>query len=65
VVPAGRTVVWHNADFDTHHIAVDAGGPDAGDIRPGRFSAPVVVTGAGRYHCVIHPSMTGALQRAE
>jgi len=64
-VPDGRAVVWHDADFQTHHIVLDAGGLDTGDIRPGRFSEPMVANGAGRYHCTIHPSMIGTLQRDE
>src|SRR4051812_47319680 len=42
-VPAGRAVVWHNSDFNTHRIALDAGGLDTGDIRPGRFSPPMTI----------------------
>jgi len=64
-VPAGRAVVWHNSDFNTHRIALDGGGLDTGDIRPGRFSPRMTLSDAGRYHCEIHPSMTGALRRAE
>jgi plastocyanin len=65
VVPAGRPVVWHNSDFDTHRIVADAGGLDTGDIRPGRFSAPMAADDGGSYHCGIHPSMIGRLKRAE
>jgi plastocyanin len=65
VVPAGRPVVWHNSDFDTHRIVVDAAGLDSGDVRPGRFSAPMAADDGGSYHCAIHPSMIGTLKRAE
>jgi len=61
-VPAGRTVVWHNLDFNVHHVVVDADGLDTGDIRPGAFSAPIEPGADGRYHCTIHPSMVGALK---
>jgi plastocyanin len=64
-VPVGRAVVWHNSDFNTHRIALDGGGLDSGDIRPGRFSPPMTISDAGRYHCAIHPSMIGAFRRAE
>ena len=62
-VRAGRVVVWHNRDFNTHRIALDGGGLDTGDIRPGRFSPPMTISDAGPYHCTIHPSMVGALRR--
>jgi plastocyanin len=64
-VPAGRVVVWHNSDFNTHRIALDAGGANTADIRPGRFSPPMTITDAGPYHCAIHPSMIGTLKRTE
>jgi plastocyanin len=60
-VPAGRVVVWHNLDFNTHHVVLDAGGLDNGNIRPGSFSPPMELAAAGRYHCSIHPSMVGTL----
>jgi plastocyanin len=64
-VPEGATVVWHNADISTHHIVFDAGGLDAGEVRPGRFTAPMVVTAVGGYHCSIHPSMVGTVRRRQ
>jgi len=63
-VPAGRAVVWHNANFETHHIVLD-GGLDADEIRPGRFSPPMMATVGGGYHCAIHPSMVGTLSFVE
>ncbi|HJZ76112.1 MAG TPA: hypothetical protein VKE51_30460 [Vicinamibacterales bacterium] len=64
-VPAGRAVVWHNSDFETHHIVLDAGGLDTEDVRPGRFSPPTAPPAKGGYHCTIHPSMTGTLALVE
>jgi len=61
-IPAGRTVVWHNLDIDTHRIVLDAGGLDTGDIGPGRFSPPMPLPADNPYHCSIHPSMIGALK---
>ena len=63
-VSAGRAVVWHNANFETHHIVLD-GGLDADEIRPGRFSPPMMATAGGAYHCSIHPSMVGTLSIVE
>ena len=61
-VPAGRAVVWHNGDFETHHIVFDAGDLDTGEIRAGRFSAPMPAAADARYHCTIHPSMVGTVR---
>jgi len=62
-VPAGRAVVWHNADFETHHIVLDAGDLDTGEIRAGRFSAAMPAAADEGYHCTIHPSMIGTIRR--
>jgi plastocyanin len=60
-VPAGQTVVWHNLDIVTHHVVLEDRGIDTGDVAPGHYSAPVVMSGWSPYHCAIHPSMVGAL----
>jgi len=62
-VPAGQTVVWQNRDFETHHIVLDDGDLDTGEIRAGRFSAPMPAALDARYHCTIHPSMVGTIRR--
>ncbi len=62
-VPAGRAVVWHNGDFETHHIVFDAGDLDTREIRAGRFSAPMPAAAHAHYHCTIHPSMVGTCAR--
>ena len=59
-VPAGGTVVWTNEDSVPHTITANDGSFDSGSIGGGSqyehtFSQP----GTYRYHCAIHPSMTG------
>jgi len=58
---AGQTVVWHNADKETHHVVLDDGELDAGNVGPGAFSAPMPLVAPGSYHCTIHPSMVGRI----
>ena len=46
----------------THHIVLNDGSLDTGDIGPGRASAPMALTVNGaRYHCTIHPTMVGSI----
>lgn len=59
---SGDSLVWRNNDFTVHHIVLDDGSLDTGDIIPGASSAPMALTGAGGgYHCIIHPSMVGTI----
>jgi plastocyanin len=59
-VPAGQTVAWKNTDSITHHIVMDGGGFDTGDIPPGATSISITApSGAVSYHCSIHPTMVG------
>lgn len=58
-VPTGKTVVWHNVDTITHHVVLDDGELDAGNIGPGAYSPPMGLVAPGPYHCSIHPSMVG------
>lgn len=63
IIPAGRTVVWHNADRTTHRVVLNDGQIDTGNIAPGGFSAPMTLTASG-YHCSIHPEMVGRVETA-
>lgn len=63
-LPAGQTIVWHNADTTTHRMAFDDGELDTGNIAPGAFSVPMAPLAAGPYHCSIHPDMVGAVADA-
>jgi len=60
-VPAGQMVVWHNTDAETHHVVLNHGALDTGNIPAGGFSAPMPLVAGDGYHCTIHPSMTGTL----
>jgi len=59
----GDTVVFKNDDGAMHHIVLNDGSGDFGDVAPGTTSKGVTVksTSALNYHCTIHPSMVGAI----
>jgi plastocyanin len=59
----GTTVAWQNTDSVTHHIVMNDGSLDTGNIAPGQ-SSPVLTMSAngGNYHCMIHPSMVGSIK---
>ena len=60
---AGTTVAWVNNDSVTHHIVMNDGSLDTGNIAPGQTSpAMTMMTNGGNYHCTIHPSMVGSLK---
>jgi plastocyanin len=64
-VPNGQLVVWHNADSVTHHIVLNDGTIDTGDIAPGGTSAAITMrTSGANYHCTIHPTMVGSINTA-
>jgi plastocyanin len=62
-VRAGSAVVWKNNDGRTHHIVLDNGGADLGNIQPGDTSRSVTIanTTPVTFHCTIHPSMVGSI----
>lgn len=59
-VTVGDTVTWTNRDGASHTATADDGSFDTGGI-PGNTSDSIEFTTAGefRYHCTIHPDMTG------
>ena len=61
-VAQGNMVRWTNSDTVTHHIVLNDGSLDTGDIAPGASSPTMalMVNGA-RYHCTIHPGMVGSI----
>ncbi|MFE5871402.1 cupredoxin domain-containing protein [Streptomyces roseifaciens] len=61
-VRAGETVTWVNPSPSTHTATSDAPGFDV-TVSPGQSSGPVRFNTPGtfRYHCEIHPSMTGTV----
>jgi plastocyanin len=63
-LPPGQMVVWHNVDTITHRVVLDDRSVDTGDLAPGASSQPQPIAAAGGpYHCSIHPSMIGSVNR--
>lgn len=64
-VPAGQMVVWHNVDTITHHVVLNDRSVDTGDLPAGTSSQPMAIagSGAGQYHCSIHPVMIGSINQ--
>jgi plastocyanin len=64
-VKTGTAVTWINNDSPPHALASDAGSPEAFSSDPLATGASYTVTfnqpGTYRYHCSIHPSMTGTI----
>ena len=64
-VGQGTTFVWRNMDGTVHHIVLNDGTLDSGNIAPGASSAPLRLDSNGaNYHCTIHPGMVGSIRRA-
>jgi plastocyanin len=60
--PAGTTVTWTNTAGREHTVTADDGSFDSGPIPAGEAFANVFeVTGTFKYHCSIHPAMTGTV----
>jgi len=53
----GTLVVWRNLDIATHHIVMNDGSFDSGNIAPGGWSPVMRLGSSGSYHCTIHPTM--------
>jgi plastocyanin len=60
---AGDTVTFRNNDAALHHIVLDDGSADLGEVAPGTSSRGVTVrtVNPARFHCTIHPSMVGTI----
>ena len=64
-VNQGSMVIWHNSDNTTHHIVLNDGSLDTGDIAPSASSAALsMATNGANYHCMIHPTMVGSINAA-
>jgi plastocyanin len=56
----GQTVKWTNVSIRTHTVTSDDGVFSSGDIESGaRFEFTFSKPGIYRYHCTIHPGITG------
>ena len=63
---AGDTVVFRNADAQLHHIVLDNGSADLGDLAPGATSRGLAIANGSelRFHCTLHASMVGTINGA-
>ena len=63
---SGDTVVFRNNDVTMHHIMLDDGSADLGDVNPGATSKGVTLknSSAARFHCTIHSSMVGTINES-
>jgi plastocyanin len=64
---SGDTVMFRNNDAAMHHIVLDDGSADLGEVAPGALSRGVTVrtANATRFHCTIHPSMVGSINGSQ
>jgi plastocyanin len=61
----GQQVVFKNSDSIAHHVVLNDGSVDTGDIAPGATSRAVTMPSGGtNYHCSIHPGMIGGIDAA-
>jgi plastocyanin len=63
-VKAGTTVTWTNKDSATHTVTETDSqtGPNSGDLATGKsYSFKFDTAGTYKYHCSIHPDMTGTV----
>ena len=65
-ITQGSLVMWHNQDGTVHHIVMNDGSFDSGDIMPGATSPTMKLSSAGgSYHCTLHPTtMFGSINVA-
>ena len=58
----GMTDVFKNNDSVTHHVVLNDGSLDTGDIAPGAASRALLMPSSGtNYHCSRHTTMVGAV----
>jgi plastocyanin len=58
----GETVLWTNVSVRTHTVTSDTGLFDSDEVPSGdHFSFQFNEVGTYRYHCTIHPSITGEI----
>jgi len=64
-VNMGDTLAFKNADTTMHHVVMDDGSADLGNIAPGGTGSMTLKTAGGNYHCTIHTSMVGSVNGKE
>lgn len=61
-IPVGAAAVWWFDDYGVPHtVTADDGSLDSGPRRAGEFRVVFGRPGLFRYHCAIHPYMTGTV----
>lgn len=63
---AGDTVMFRNGDSVIHHLVMDDGSADLGQVAPGAVSRGFTVRSASalNFHCTLHSSMVGSINGA-
>jgi len=64
MVSDGGTVTFKNNDTTTHHVVLDDGSADLGEIGPGAAKSVTLKGAGGNFHCVIHSTMVGSINGA-
>ena len=64
MVSDGGTVTFKNNDTTLHHIVLDDGSADLGEIGPGAAKSVTLKGAGGNFHCVIHSTMVGSINGA-
>ena len=60
-VSAGASVTLKNFTTERHHIVMDDGSVDFGEIAAGASSERALKSDGGNYHCTIHRTMVGSI----
>jgi plastocyanin len=63
---SGDTVVFRNNDSVMHHLIMDDGSADLGDVAPGANSRGFTLrnANAANFHCTLHSTMVGSINGA-
>jgi plastocyanin len=64
---SGDTLWFRNNDSAMHHIVLDDGSADLGEVTPGATSRGLTLknTNATSFHCTLHWSMVGSINAAK
>lgn len=60
---SGDTIMFRNNDTKLHHIVMDDGSADLGEVGPGATSRGLTLknANAANFHCTVHSSMVGGI----
>lgn len=63
---SGDTVMFRNSDSTAHHLVMDDGSADLGEVAPGGTSRGFVLRNgnASNFHCTLHATMVGSINGA-